>query len=91
MQTGPARSTQSSPKTSRSVAQRATTATPSRAQPAFSTIAAAAERLGVDAALLRARCRRKGQRVGDCVVALVSDDVVAFKFGPRWRLRFKGA
>jgi len=64
-------------------------ATSTSPPPAFATIAAAAELLGVGAVQLRARCRREGHRVGDCVVALLSDDVVAFKFGPRWRLRFK--
>jgi hypothetical protein len=57
--------------------------------PAFETIESAAKRLGVDAIRLRERCRREGRRVGDCVVAFIGDDVVAFKFGRRWRVRFK--
>ncbi len=57
--------------------------------PAFETIASTAARLGVNATTLRALCRRKGERVGDCIVALLDDGVVAFKFGPRWRVRFK--
>ena len=57
--------------------------------PAFETIESAAKRLGVDAARLRERCRREGRRVGDCVVTFLGDDVVAFKFGRRWRVRFK--
>jgi hypothetical protein len=52
------------------------------------TIASAARRLGVEAAQLRKRCLRKGERVGDCVVALLEDGIVAFKFGGRWRVRF---
>jgi hypothetical protein len=51
------------------------------------TIASAARRLGVDAAQLRKRCLRNGERVGDCIVALLEDGVVAFKFGGRWRVR----
>jgi len=57
--------------------------------PAFETIESAAKRLGVDATRLRERCRREGRRVGDCVVTFLGDDVVAFKFGRRWRVRFK--
>ncbi len=57
--------------------------------PTFETIASAAARLGVDVTTLRARCRRVGERVADCVVDLLDDSVVAFKFGPRWRVRFK--
>jgi hypothetical protein len=34
----------------------------------------------------------KGERVGDCIVALLECGVVAFKFGGRWSVRFpKGA
>jgi len=90
MHTAPTPSPRSAPPSCRLAARREAGAT-TQPPPAFTTIAAAAERLGVDAAVLRARCRRKGQRVGDCVVALLNDDVVAFKFGPRWRLRFKDA
>jgi hypothetical protein len=65
-------------------------ASPARpAPPAFETIESAAKRLGVDASRLRDRCRREGRRVGDCVVTFLGDDVVAFKFGRRWRVRFK--
>jgi hypothetical protein len=56
--------------------------------PAFETIASAARRLGVDAVRLRERCLRNGERVGECIVALLDDGVVAFKFGGRWRVRF---
>lgn len=59
------------------------------APPAFETIESAAKRLGVDATRLRERCRREGRRVGDCVVTFLGADVVAFKFGRRWRVRFK--
>jgi hypothetical protein len=59
--------------------------------PVFETIAAAALRLGVDARALRRRCNRHGQRVGDYVVVHLDGGLVAFKFGPRWRLRFKRA
>jgi hypothetical protein len=58
------------------------------ADPVFETVVSAAEKLGIDATRLRKRCLRRGQRVGDCVVALLDNDVVAFKFGPRWRIRF---
>jgi hypothetical protein len=51
------------------------------------TIGAAAAKLGVTGASLRALCRRTGERVGDCVVALLPDGVVAFKFGGYWRVR----
>ncbi len=57
--------------------------------PAFETIESAAKRLGVDAVRLRERCRREGRCVGDCTIAFLGDDVVAFKFGRRWRVRFK--
>jgi hypothetical protein len=65
-------------------------ASPARpSPPAFETIESAAKRLGVDATRLRERCRREGRRLGDCVVTFLGDDVVAFKFGRRWRVRFK--
>jgi hypothetical protein len=54
-------------------------------------MASAAKRLGVDAAQLRKRCLRRGERAGDCIVALLEDGVVAFKFGGRWRVRFPRA
>jgi hypothetical protein len=56
--------------------------------PAFETITSAARKLGVDTMSLRRRCLRDGERVGDCIVALLGDGVVAFKFGGRWRIRF---
>lgn len=52
------------------------------------TIRSAAAKLGVSTASLLALCRRTGERVGDCVVALLPDGVVAFKFGGRWMVRF---
>jgi hypothetical protein len=52
------------------------------------TVGSAAAKLGVTSASLRALCRRSGERVGDCVVALLPDGVVAFKFGGHWRVRF---
>jgi hypothetical protein len=51
------------------------------------TVDSAAAKLGVTSASLRALCRRAGERVGDCVVALLPDGVVAFKFGGHWRVR----
>ena len=55
---------------------------------AFETIGSAAVKLGLDPARLRRKCQRRGERVGDCIVALLPDGVVAFKFGGRWRVRF---
>ena len=51
------------------------------------SVGSAAAKLGVTSASLRALCRRTGERVGDCVVALLPDGVVAFKFGGYWRVR----
>jgi len=59
------------------------------AAPTFETIRSASGKLGVEPASLRARCRREGERVCDCVVTLLEGGVVAFKFGRRWRVRFK--
>jgi hypothetical protein len=83
---------EASPKSARPAASEAQPApeSPTRPRPpAFETIESAAKRLGVDATRLRERCRREGRRVGDCVVTFLGDDVVAFKFGRRWRVRFK--
>jgi uncharacterized protein YcfJ len=57
------------------------------ALPAFETLRAAARRLGVDVPTLRRRCVERGERVGDCIVALLDGGVVAFKFGGQWRVR----
>jgi hypothetical protein len=56
--------------------------------PAFESIASAARRLGIDAGRLRQRCRREGERIGDCAVVCLGAGIVAFKFGGRWRIRF---
>ena len=80
---------QGSPDSTRTNSTARTDAAARPAPPAFETIESAAKRLGVDATRLRERCRREGRRVGDCVVTFLGDDVVAFKFGRRWRVRFK--
>ncbi len=59
------------------------------ALPAFETLRAAARRLGIDVTALRRRCVERGERVGDCIVALLDDRVVAFKFGGQWRVRVR--
>jgi hypothetical protein len=63
-------------------------ATPETAR-TLETVGSAAAKLGVTSASLRALCRRTGERVGDCVVALLPDGVVAFKFGGHWRVRLR--
>jgi hypothetical protein len=68
-------------------------ATPDAARealPAFETLRAAARRLGIDVATLRRRCVERGERVGECIVALLDDGIVAFKFGGQWRVRQGG-
>jgi hypothetical protein len=56
-------------------------------KPALQTTAGAAKTLGVRPATLRARCRAAATYAGPYAVALLEGRVVAFKFGPRWRLR----
>jgi hypothetical protein len=61
---------------------------PSTQPAAFATIQVAAERLSVDVAALRARCRRAARREGDAIVARLGGGIVAFKFGRTWRVQF---
>ncbi len=61
---------------------------PVRSPPIFETIEAAAEKLGVDAAALRSRCRRAARRAGAASVSQLGGGIVAFKFGQTWRIRF---
>jgi hypothetical protein len=61
---------------------------PSKPPAAFATIQVAARRLSVDAAALRARCRRAARREGDAIVARLGGGIVAFKFGRTWRVHF---
>jgi hypothetical protein len=54
----------------------------------FDTVESAAAKLGLDSGALRARCRRAARRVGEAIVANLGGDIVAFKFGKSWRIRF---
>lgn len=53
------------------------------------TIEAAALRLGLTPAALRARCRRKAKRIGSDVLARLGGGFVAYKFGATWRVVFR--
>ena len=64
---------------------------PDGAAPVFETIEAAAAKLSLEAAALRARCRRAARLEGDAVVAPLGGGIVAIKFGRSWRVRFPTA
>ena len=65
------------------------TAPQPRTSPAsFATIEMAAQRLSLDVAALRARCRRAARQEGDAIVAPLGGGIVAFKFGRTWRVHF---
>ena len=59
-----------------------------RRAPIFESIESAAEKLGVEPAALRSRCRRAARRAGDATVSQLGGGIVAFKFGQTWRIRF---
>jgi hypothetical protein len=63
-------------------------ASPGRQTPIFDSIESAAEKLGVEPAALRSRCRRAARRAGDATVSQLGGGIVAFKFGQTWRIRF---
>ena len=49
---------------------------------------AAAARLGLNEAALRARCRRAARREGRSVVARLGGGIIAVKLGATWRVVF---
>jgi hypothetical protein len=59
-----------------------------RRAPIFDSIESAAEKLGVEPAALRSRCRRAARHAGDAIVSQLGGGIVAFKFGQTWRIRF---
>jgi hypothetical protein len=59
-----------------------------RHPPTFDSIESAAQKLGVEPAALRSRCRRAAHRAGDAIVSQLGGGIVAFKFGQTWRIRF---
>jgi hypothetical protein len=60
----------------------------SQPHPVFETIESAANKLGVECAALRSRCRRAAQIAAGAKVVHLGGGIVAFKFGQTWRIRF---
>jgi hypothetical protein len=56
--------------------------------PLYYTVEAAAAKLSLDPAALRARLRRAQRVEGDMIVADLGGGIRGFKFGKSWRIRF---
>ena len=63
----------------------------SSSEPVYYTVEAAAAKLSLDPAALRARLRRAQRTEGNTVVADLGGGIHGFKFGKSWRIRFPGA
>jgi hypothetical protein len=63
-------------------------ATPPRPSTLYDTVDAAAAKLSLEAAALRARLRRAQRAEGRAVVADLGGGITAFKFGSSWRISF---
>jgi hypothetical protein len=59
-----------------------------RVQPIYDTVEAAAAKLGIGSAALRARLRRAQRAEGQSIVADLGGGIRGFKFGKSWRIRF---
>ena len=59
-----------------------------RAQPIYDTVEAAAAKLAIGSAALRARLRRAQRAEGQSIVADLGGGIRGFKFGKSWRIRF---
>jgi hypothetical protein len=62
-----------------------------RGEPVYYTVEAAAAKLSLDPAALRARLRRAQRVEGSAIVADLGGDIQGFKFGKSWRIRFPEA
>jgi hypothetical protein len=60
-------------------------------EPSYYTVEAAATKLSLDPAALRARLRRAQRAEADAVVADLGGGIRGFKFGKSWRIRFPEA
>ena len=60
----------------------------SRGEPVYYTVEAAAAKLSLDPAALRARLRRAQRVEGNAIVADLGGGIRGFKFGKSWRIRF---
>jgi hypothetical protein len=59
-----------------------------KAENTYETIEAAALRLSTSPLALRARCRRCATKEGKHIVAHLGAEIVAYKLGRTWRVRF---
>ncbi len=62
-----------------------------RGEPVYYTVEAAAAKLSLDPAALRARLRRAQRVQGNAIVADLGGGIRGFKFGKSWRIRFPEA